>query len=731
MAENEVVLADDEDLDLNPGWENAPTVADLKQDYTDAQSDKDAHDVEVERWLDNLNITGTALKTFGKNRSSVQPKLIRKQAEWRYASLSEPFLSTEDIFNVRPIGASDKEAATQNALVLNNQFNTKIQKVRFIDEYVRTAVDEGTVIVRVGWDSEEEEQEVEVPDMEWVAIEDPAKLQQITPMLEQAQQVHPSQLENQLPPEAMEMILVSMEAGMPMEKVQIGSHMEVQTVLTKNQPTIEICPFRNITIDPSCGGDLTKAAFVVYSFESSRTELEKDGKYQNIDAITANSHSVLGDPDYDSPDSSSFDFKDKPRQRLVVNEYWGYWDINDDGIVRPIVAAYVGDVMIRLEESPFPDGELPFVSVQLLPVRRSLYGEPDGELLEDNQKIIGAVTRGMIDIMGRSANGQVGSSKDALDITNKRKFDNGLNYEYNPGTDPTRAFYMHTYPEIPQSAAIMIASQNQDAESLTGVKAFTTGISGEALGTTATGVRSAMDATSKRELGILRRLAEGVKQIGRKVIAMNAVFLADEEIIRVTENEFVPVQRDDLKGNFDLELSISTAEADNQKAEELAFMLQTTAQSMGPEISQMILSEIATLRKMPALAKQIREFQPAPDPVQQQIQQLEVMKLQAEIAKLQSEATENNAEAQLDQAKAVTEQAKANDLTSSADLKNLDFIEQESGTTQERDLQKAGRQAASNTVMKDKESQLRKEENREKAIFDMAKQAQSTTATAS
>jgi hypothetical protein len=49
-----------------------------------------------------------------------------------------------------------------------------------------------------------------------------------------------------------------------------------------------------------------------------------------------------------------------------------------------------------MEENPFPDKKLPFISVQYLPTRKSIYGEPDGALLEDNQKIIGAVTRGMI-----------------------------------------------------------------------------------------------------------------------------------------------------------------------------------------------------------------------------------------------------------------------------------------------------------------------------------------------
>jgi len=245
----------------------------------------------------------------------------------------------------------------------------------------------------------------------------------------------------------------------------------------------------------------------------------------------------------------------------------------------------------------------------------------------------------------------------------------------------------------------MLQLQNADAESLTGVKAFNNGISGQALGDTATGVRGALDAASKRELGILRRLADGIIQIGRKFIAMNAEFLSEEEVVRITNEEFVTIRRDDLAGNFDLRLSISTAEEDNAKAQELAFMLQTMGNNMDPAMSRMILADIARLRKMPDLAKSIEEYQPQPDPMQVQLQQLEMAKLQAEIAELQSRAMENQAGAMLDQAKAGTEQVKSGNIQSDTDLKNLNFVEQESGVKQERDLQKLGEQAKANAKL--------------------------------
>lgn len=653
-------------------WENPPKLADLKADFQEAQSAHTAHVTTVDRWISALN--GDQQIKAKAGRSKIVPKLIRKQAEWRYSSLSEPFLSTDDLFNAEPVTFEDKKAAYQSGLVLNHQVNTKIDKVKFIDEYVRTAVDEGTAIVRVGWEYEDEEVEVEVPIIEQRPVLDP---QQAMMMQQQG-----------LP---------------PVMEVEVGRTTEIQTKVIKNHPTLEVCDYNNVIVDPTCNGDLNKAEFVIYSFETSKAQLKRDGRYKNLDYINYDNSSALAQPDHESGDDSNFKFNDEPRKKVIAYEYWGYWDINDTGEVEPFVATWVGDTLIRMEANPFPDKKIPFVLVQYLPKRKAVYGEPDGALLEDNQKIIGAVTRGMIDIIGRSANGQMGIRKDALDVTNARKFERGEDYKFNSNVDPRQAFHMETYPEIPGSALNMLNLQNNEAESLTGIKAFTGGISGQALGSTATGIRSALDATSKRELGILRRLADGMKEIGRKIMSMNAEFLDETEIVRITNEEFIEITRDDLNGRYDIKLNISTAEADDQKAQELSFMLQTMGNNMDPSMSQMILADIAQLRKMPELAKKIRDYQPQPDPMMQQKAQLELKLLEAQIANEMAKAQENSVDVAYKQAKTATEQAKARGMHSKSDLDDLDFVNREAGIAD---------------LNKEEQMKLKHQQDMEKAMFE-------------
>lgn len=667
-------------------WKNAPTILDLKQDLQDSRPLHAIQEGKINGWLDNLHVTGSAKVKARRGNSSIVPRLIRKQAEWRYAALSEPFLSTDDVFNVRPVTWEDKKAAEQNELVLNHQFNTQLDKVRFIDSYVRTAVNEGTVIIKTGWEFVEEAVDVEVPIVEFVV--DP-NYGEATDALTQMQSESPSEYADQ-PEEIRQAHEVSLQYGTPYRPQVTGSRTERQMKTVKNRPTLEICDYRNVVIDPTCLDDVSKARFAIYSFETSLSDLKKDGRYKNLDQINVAGNGPLSQPDHSSSTGvSGFQFNDKPRQKLVVYEYWGYWDIDGSGIVKPFVAAWVGDVLIRMEANPFPDKGIPFVVVPFLPVARSIYGEPDGALLEDNQRINGAVTRGMIDIMAKSANGQTGMSKALLDTTNQKKFENGDDYQFNPQTDPRSHIFMHTYPEIPASAQFMVQLQQMEADSMSGVKSYGGGISGAALGDVAAGIRGALDAASKRELGILRRLTRGLIEVARKIISMNAVFLSDEEIIRITNEQFVKVRRDDLPGNFDLRVTISTAEEDNNKAEQLAFMLQTVGPNTDPDMMKMILSDICKLRKMPDLAHKIENYQPQPDPVQQEMQQLELARIRLEVAKLNAETAKLNADAQ-------QSAAKTENIQADTDLKNLQFVETESGVTQERDLQKQKAQARGN-----------------------------------
>lgn len=669
-------------------WKNEPSCQDLKNDLEAAAGFTEEYRSKLLEW-EELRDGGNKINAR-PGKSTARPKVIRKNNEWKYPALEEPFLSTADIFELKPRTWEDVKAAMQNALLINYQWAVKVPKVKLVNDIVRYVVDEGTVVVKVGWEVEEkivkEKQEQPIyagPEESLILMEQALATWQMT----------------------QEEFNARIEAGEPM---QIGTEMvEVNvTKLVKNQPRYEVCNNAHVIIDPTCEGILQEANFLIHEYDTNLATLKKEeyivddetketrGIYKNLDKIVVDEASTVDI--HKSNAYNEFKFTDRARKKLKAYDYWGYWDINGDDTLVPIVATWVGNVLIRLEENPFPHKKIPFAMATYMPIKKEVMGEPDAELLKENQESIGKLTRAAHDIISEQAVGQ--KFIDETFFTSpaqQNQYEKGNTVYYRAGMDPKRAIYKKSVDSVPPSVFSMIQWQQADAESLTGTKAFTGGISGTALGDSVGQVRSALDATSKRELSILRRLSELFKEMARLTIAMNQAYLAEEEVVRITNEEFVTIRRDELQGEFDLVIDVSTPEKDQDTATKLNMLLQTNAASMDPAEARILRAKIARLWKQPDLAKAIESYEPQPDPMQQQLQQLQMQKLQMEIEQMKAtiadkyaRAGENEIDRELKLAKVDTERAKAKAMNSESDLKDLNFLEKESGIDHVKELEK-------------------------------------------
>ena len=571
-----------------------------------------------------------------KGKSSIVSRDIKRQDEWQHASIKDPFVADQDIIKCKPITFEDKAAAEQNELVLNYQFTRQFNRYKFMTDAIKLYYSEGTVIVKTGWNYEDKVEEVEVP------------LFQLDMLTQQP--------------------------------VPAGSKMVKKLKVLLNQPDAQICRLEDIYLDPTAEGDIDKAQFVIHRYESDLSTLRKAKKYKNLKKVAM--AGVVADgtsgTDFDQTDETEFHFDDKARKKMLVHEYWGNYDINNSGIAVPVICTWVNDVIIQLESNPYPDNSLPFLVLANNSIPFKLHGEANAELIGDNQKITTAIKRGILDNMANSNNAQKGVKHGALDVLNTKRFLNGKNFRFNGNSSD---FYEGSFNAIPNSVFQVLEMVNSDTDSQTGIKSFSGGIEGKGLGSTARAAGGVLDAVSVRRLDIVRNIAENlVKPLMRKWTAYNSEFLRPEEVIRVTNEEFVPINRDDLSGAIDIEIHVSTAEDNSAKAQELAFMLQTGQQGMDPEILKMIQVELFRLKKMPDLAKKLEEYQPQPDPYVEEMKQLEKEKLKAEIEERLSRARENEVDLRAKTAKAILDEARARDINSSADQKDLDFTRKADGT---------------------------------------------------
>jgi len=615
-------------------------------DFKNADTLRKDVDADIRQRRDTYN--GKPYGNEEKGKSRIVPKVAKRQQAWAHPSLKEPFVSTPNLVRFSPITADDVQAARQNELLLNTQFCRQFDRYNFITKALKVLEVDATVFVQTGWEYEEKEVEEEV-----------------------------------------EVIAIDANTGAR----YVTTETQKITVPVVNKPTARVCRSEDIFPDPTCEDDLTKAQFVVYRYETDLSTLRKDGRYKNLDKVMQ-SLSDEEDPDYINPDTTYFKFEDTARKKILVHEYWGNYDINEDGIAEPIVCVWVNSIIIRLEDNPYPDKKIPFLSCPAESVPFKLYGENDIDNIEDQQKVITAVTRGIINNMAASNNGQTGIRKGALDPVQKKRMLDGKDFEFN-GTP--NDIWQGSYNQIPASAFNMLQLMNGEVDSLTGTKGFSGGISGGSLGSSATAARGVLDATAVRRLDKVRNIAENlIKPLIRKWMDYNSEFLSDEEVIRTTENEHVAIRKSDLEGRLDVDIEISTPEDDTAKRNELGFLLQTMGPNLPFEMTQMILGEIARLNRMPKLEKDIKAYKPQPNPQEEELKKLQAQKLQmdmaktkAEIQKIFTESIENKeGDLAKKQAQAELLRAQADLLGSKKDMEDLNFVKTDNKENEQFQLEK-------------------------------------------
>ena len=340
-----------------------------------------------------------------------------------------------------------------------------------------------------------------------------------------------------------------------------------------------------------------------------------------------------------------------------------------------------------------------------MPVMREIHGETDGDLLIDNQESIGKMTRAAHDITAQQAIGQEFIDEQLFaSPVQKANYENGRTVYVRHGVDLKNSIYRRSVDPIPNSVFQMIEMHNADAESLTGPSPFSSGIGSQALGSVAAGIRSATDATSKRELSILRRLNQLLNEVARLTIANNQALLREEEVIRIT-NDWVTIRRDDLAGEFDLIVDVSTPEQDNDKAEKLFKLMQTNAASMDPKIAGKHYIKLAHLWKMPDLAREVQEIieqaPPPPDPRAEEIlnnqleeSRLKLLKIQKEMEEIDSRihervsrSLENDTDIREKNARAELQEEKAREIRAKTDLLDQQFLDKTTGKDRKQKLQ--------------------------------------------
>ena len=619
----------------------------LKQEYESAKTAKTLIEKKIIDWDKAYDAELLGNEVSGK--SQYVSKDIKKLLKWQLPIILEPFVNTTEIVKCQGINAMSVKKAEKIEPLLNYQFCREFDRYNFLRKAIKVMQREGKVVIKTGWNIKTEPQTVQTP---------------------------------------------------------LGS--QIVQVPIENNPTAIICKNENIFIDPLADGE--EPDFVIYKYETTLSNLKENKTWFNQKAVNTLIDNINTNNDDDNSslelnretrnleygNNDDFETTDKSRKKVTVYEYWGKYDINKDGISEDIVCAWVDNTIIKLEDNPYPDNKIPFIFCDFDADPFQNYSDSAVEDLIDNSRLITIIKRGLIENMASANLGQKGIAKGALDSINKKKFYNGENFEYNKNFgDP----WQDEYHNIGQTPLEMLQMLSSDNEALSGVTK--NAIGEKTANLSATQANQIESATQRRMLDIVRNIAENlVKPILRKWLAYDAQFLSDEEFIYITGQEPLIIDRKDLDGRVHMEMQVTTQAIDDQKSKQLAFLLQTSQQAQDPEITKMLYVKLLKLNKMYEEAKALEEYQPKPDPTQQQTIQLQLAKLQAEVMNLKVKAMENQADIKL-------KLAKAEEIGSKADMNNLNYVDKATGQDHARELDKIGATA----MLSDKTSPSQKTGN--------------------
>lgn len=619
----------------------------IEHDLNGARTKHDEHLTKVSKWIDRYN--GEPYGNEDPARSKTVWKLIKKQGESLISNLSKQFLGAHQIVDMVPVSHRDKFKSEIYADIINHFWSKEFNSNRFIKMLSRLAVKEGTVFIRVGW-----EQNIE----------------------------YDTQIVDILPDEIVEKIK---NTGATVEQISDTQMKITKKNIIVNRPTSKIVRMEDVYLDPTAD-TFEELGFLIYKYTSDISSMKKQPHLYSDEAIKKLEIALRENDDIPTDiieeshqyNPSSFEFSDKARKKITLYEYWGEYDIDDTGITKPCVAVMARygatKVIVRLEENKLPFKSIPFVCIPLIEDEFNIYGCALADMIEDEQAFSTSIVRGIQDNMSMSNKSTKFVKKNALDPTNYKRLISGEPVvEINTHEHINTAVMDGNFNPLPNSVYDMIGMLDQQAESITGISKFMQGIPGTEMKAASSNFSAVMSQSQIRLLDMTTSMTTGLRYMFRMWAEMAIAYLDDNEILNIT-GVFIPeVKVKETKkliaeygieelppetqakamqliiqeindmfdmGDFkyDIKMKVGTDGLKDIKINQINMLMQqaanlTQAGVVPPNILGLLLADMAAAMDRPDIAKMIEEYKPQPDPMQQEMAQVELETMKANAAK--------------------------------------------------------------------------------------------------
>jgi hypothetical protein len=590
---------------------------DLRHDFKEAKSAKTEIDEMINEWNDlyygiRRNKDGERIRSK-PNKSSIVMKEVAKQIEWQKPNVTEPFTSTRH--PIQLVDPKDQQRSRVLEKWANHQFTQEFDREEFMDQLADVVLREGTVWVQTSWETREENERLVVPRISMEEIlqnpEEPTEISQ--------------NADGSFKVEYNKKALV---ANNPYSEVQRNEHIfpdpsartEKELRFMCKIALLTIPDIRNIPGIDQAKVDILESRVTGEDKENTALGQERDNNAQSYGY------------------SNSYEPNDVSRKHIRIVCYWGYYDLNGDGIPEPIIAYWPEkyEIDLGIEENPMPDKAIPFDRSVYSARPFSLWGNALAFFLGDNQKAKTGMVRGIFDNMSLANNGQKFIARGALDYINFKRMNNGERYII---TNKPDAITDGAYNSIPTSVFETLKMFTKESEDLSGVSSGGPALSNS--NASKDGQQAQLTMSQQRMAAMVRNLSNLLRKIISKWVTMAEVFLTDEQILELfTPEEQVDMNVFTIAKKAKVKVRVGTEVNRNMKLQQYNMLMQQAKVLEGelpPGAMKSMVAEMYDLFDMHEDATKLRLYTPQPSEEEIALQQLQLQNAQLENVKLQTE----------------------------------------------------------------------------------------------
>lgn len=457
-------------------------------------------------------------------RSTVTSTDIADTVEWALPSLIRIFFGTDEIISVKGRTVEDD----QQAEVMQKLINFQIQRLNpgfmVFYRWFKDALITGLGIVKCYWDRQWDERK-----FKQVVGYDELQVAEKDPSVE---------------------ILSVEDLGNGLFNVEF-----IHKKLKKNQPVLENVPASEFIFNP----DATKikdSPFVAHRKLVTVDYLRrkaKDGWYDKeaveraVEVAGSDTQNSIIEQ-YLKPFAvqEQAGETDKARQKLLLYECYTQYDVNDDGLLEPVIVTVANNQVLRVVENIY--GRPPFFVISPILEPYQVWGKGFADVLADIQDIKTALIRQIIVNIGLTNDPKVFINEQKVNVDDL--IDDAAFIRVD-GTPNDAIVPLPVRPLAPWTFNFLEYWEGLK-ENRTGITRYNQGLDGKSLNKTATGINLIMQAANQRLELIARILAEtGIKELFEFLVELNQRFIDQYTVVRLT-NEDLIVRPDDIKGEFDL-----------------------------------------------------------------------------------------------------------------------------------------------------------------------------------